>query len=70
LRRGWTARGRSDYMSGSQRDGICSNMADRDNYAYPRAAHLKDPGLVSVWCTKQRGEQFVRIEAAREMPRR
>ena len=45
------------------------DMADLDNYAYPLASHLKDPGLVSVWCTKQHSEQsFVRIEAAREMP--
>jgi hypothetical protein len=44
-------------------------MADLDNYAYPLASHLKDSGLVSVWCTKRHGEQsFVRIEAAREMP--
>ena len=44
-------------------------MADLDNYAYPRASHPKDPGLVSVWCTKQHSEQsFVRLEAAREMP--
>ena len=43
-------------------------MADLDNYAYPLASHLKDPSLVSVWCTKQHCEQsFVRIEAAREM---
>ena len=43
-------------------------MADLDNYAYPLAYHLKDPGLVSVWCTKQHHEQsFVRIEAAREI---
>jgi hypothetical protein len=42
------------------------DMADLDNYAYPLAYHLKDPGLVSVWCTKQHSEQsFVRIEAAR-----
>ena len=45
------------------------DMADLDNYAYPLASQLKDPGLVSVWCTKQHSEQsFVRIEAAREMP--
>jgi hypothetical protein len=43
------------------------DMADLDNYAYPLAYHLRDPGLVSVWCTKQHDEQsFVRIEAARE----
>ena len=43
-------------------------MSDLDNYAYPLAYHLKDPGLVSVWCTKQHSEQsFVQIEAAREI---
>lgn len=43
---------------------------DLDNYAHPLASRLKDdPGLVSVWCTKQYGEHsFGRIEAAREMP--
>jgi hypothetical protein len=45
------------------------DMADLDNYAYPLAHHLRDPGLVSVWCTKQHDEQsFLRIEAAREIP--
>ena len=45
------------------------DRADLDNYAYPLASRLKDPGMVSVWCTKQHSEQsFVRIEAAREMP--
>jgi hypothetical protein len=45
------------------------DAADLDNYAYPLASHLKDPGPVSVWCTKQHSEQsFVRIEAAREIP--
>lgn len=45
------------------------DMADLDNYAHPLAYRLRDPGLVSVWCTKQHCEQsFVRIEAAREMP--
>ena len=44
-------------------------MADLVNYAYPLAYHLRDSGLVSVWCTKQHSEQsFVRIEAAREVP--
>ncbi|AGB21660.1 hypothetical protein Mycsm_01241 [Mycobacterium sp. JS623] len=44
------------------------NMADLDNYAYPLAYRLRDPGLVSVWCTKQHSEKsFVRIEAAREV---
>lgn len=43
-------------------------MADLDNYAYPLAYHLRDCGLVSVWCTKQHDERsFVRIEAAREV---
>lgn len=42
-------------------------MSDLDNFAYPLAYHLRDPGLVSVWCTKQHSEHsFVRIEAARE----
>lgn len=46
------------------------DTADLDNYAYPLASRLRDhPGLVSVWCTKQHGEQsFVRIEPAREVP--
>ena len=45
------------------------DTADLDNYAYPLAYRLKDPGLVSVWCTKQHSEQsFVRIGAAREVP--
>jgi hypothetical protein len=44
------------------------DMADLDNYAYPLAYRLRDPRLVSVWCTKQHSEQsFVRIEAAREV---
>jgi hypothetical protein len=44
------------------------HMGDVDNYAHPLAKRLKDPGLVSVWCTKQHREQsFVRIEAAREL---
>lgn len=43
------------------------NVADLDNYAYPLAHHLKDSGLVSVWCTKQHSEQsFVRIEPAQQ----
>lgn len=42
------------------------NMADVDNYAHPLAKRLKDPDLVSVWCTKQHSDQsFVRIDAAR-----
>ena len=45
------------------------DMADLDNYAYPLANHLKDAGLVSVWCTKQHnGQSFARIEDAREVP--
>jgi len=45
------------------------DASDLDNYAYPLAYRLKDPGLVSVWCTKQLNERsFVRIEAARELP--
>ncbi len=44
------------------------NMADLDNYAYPLAYRLKDPALVSVWCTKRHSEQsFVRIEPAEEV---
>lgn len=43
------------------------DMADLDNYAYPLAYHLRDSGLVSVWCTKQHNDHsFVRIEAARQ----
>jgi hypothetical protein len=43
-------------------------MSDLDNFAYPLAYHLRDPGLVSVWCTKQHDERsFVRIEAAYEV---
>ncbi len=42
---------------------------DLDNYAYPLTSRLRDPNLVSVWCTKQHREQsMVRIEAAREVP--
>lgn len=45
------------------------DMADLDNYAYPLAYRLRDPGLVSVWCTKQHSERsFVRIAAAHEVP--
>lgn len=43
------------------------DAADLDNFAYPLAYRLRNPGLVSVWCTKQHGEQsLVRIEAATE----
>jgi len=43
---------------------------DLDNFAYPLATRLKkNPGLVSVWCTKQHDAQsFVRIDAPRELP--
>lgn len=42
--------------------------ADLDNYVQPLAERLDDPGLMSVWCTKQHGEQsFIRLEAAREV---
>lgn len=45
------------------------DAADLDNYAFPLAHRLGDPGLVSVWCTKQHGEQsFVQIDAARDVP--
>ncbi|MDM4138781.1 MULTISPECIES: hypothetical protein [Mycobacterium] len=45
------------------------SAADLDNYAHPLANRLKDPGLVSVWCTKQHSEKsFVRIDAARAVP--
>jgi hypothetical protein len=58
---------RLDVGLTSGRDPL--DMSDLNNYAYPLAYRLKDPGLVSVWCTKQHGEQsFVRIEAARELP--
>jgi hypothetical protein len=41
-------------------------MADVDNYAHPLAKRLKDPDLVSVWCTKQHSDQsVVRIDTAR-----
>ena len=44
------------------------NMADLDNYAYPLACRLKDPSLVSVWCTKGHSEQsFVRVAPAEEV---
>lgn len=43
------------------------DAADLDNFAYPLAYRLRDPGLVSVWCTKRHdGQSFVRIEAATE----
>src|SRR4051812_14581345 len=42
------------------------DASDLDNFAYPLAYHLRDSGLVSVWCTKQHSEEsFVRIESAR-----
>lgn len=44
------------------------HMGDLDNYAHPLAKRLKNPQLVSVWCTKQHHEKsFVRIEGAREL---
>lgn len=43
--------------------------ADLDNYAYPLASRVKNPDLVSVWCTKVHADSsFVRIEPAREVP--
>ena len=43
--------------------------SDADNYVKPLAFRLQNPGLVSVWCTKQHSDQsFVRIEAASEVP--
>lgn len=57
---------RLDVGRPSARDLL--DMADLDNYIHPLAARLNDPGLVSVWCTKQHSEQsFVRIEAAQEV---
>lgn len=45
------------------------DMGDLDNYAFPLAYRLRDPGLVSVWCTKQHSDQsFVRIEPVRQAP--
>jgi len=46
---------------------LLTAVADLDNYAYPLAHHLMDPGLVSVWCTKRhdKSEQsFIRIQSA------
>lgn len=44
------------------------DAADLDNYAFPLAYRLRDPGLVSVWCTKRWSDtSFVRIESAREV---
>ncbi len=41
------------------------DAADLDNFAYPLASRLGDPGLVSVWCTKRHSRQsLVHIEAA------
>jgi hypothetical protein len=58
---------RLDVGRPSRRDLL--DGADLDNYAFPLACRLDDPGLLSVWCTKQHSEQsFVRIDAAREMP--
>ena len=45
------------------------DKADLDNYAFPLADRLRNTGLVSVWATKQYGEQsFVRIAPATEVP--
>lgn len=44
------------------------DAADLDNFAYPLAYRLRDPGMVSVWCTKRHsGQSLVRIEAATEV---
>lgn len=58
---------RLDVGLPSSRDLL--DAGDLDNYAYPLASRLRDPSLVSVWCTKQHSEQStVRIGAAREVP--
>ncbi|MCV7143473.1 hypothetical protein H7J76_30495 [Mycolicibacterium fortuitum] len=58
---------RLDVGLPSSRDLL--EAGDLDNYAYPLAYRLRDPNLVSVWCTKQHSEQStVRIGAAREAP--
>ncbi len=45
------------------------DAADLDNYAYPLASRLRNPNLVSVWCTKRHSDQStVRIAAARQTP--
>jgi hypothetical protein len=55
-------------MSGVPWDGICLR-GRTSTTTRPLADQLKDPDLLSVWCTKKISEQsFVRIEAAREMP--
>jgi hypothetical protein len=41
------------------------DTADLDNYAYPLASHLQDPGLVSVWCTKQAQRAVLRADRSR-----
>ena len=42
--------------------------ADLDNYIFPPADRLQDSEIVSVWCTKHRGEEsFLRIKPAREV---
>jgi len=58
---------RLDVGIPSSRDLL--DASDLDNYAYPLASRLRDPNLVSVWCTKRRSEQStVRICAARAVP--
>ena len=55
-------------MSVFQPGGICSTWRTSTTDAYPLGYRLRDPGLVSVWCTKQHsGQSFVRIESAREV---
>lgn len=58
---------RLDVGLPSSRDLL--EASDLDNYAYPLATRLRDPDLVSVWCTKRYGEESsVRICAARDEP--
>lgn len=58
---------RLDVGLPSSRDLL--DASDLDNYAYPLASRLRDPDLVSVWCTKRHGAQSsVQICAAREVP--
>lgn len=46
---------RLDVGLPSSRDLL--DASDLDNYAYPLASRLRDPDLVSVWCTKRHGAQ-------------
>ncbi len=58
---------RLDVGLPSSRDLL--DAGDLDNYAYPLVYRLRDPNLVSVWCTKQHSDQStVRLAAAREVP--